>query len=208
MKLWLIIPVKPFQYGKSRLAEVLDREQRAMLSELFLHNILELASSVDVLTKIIVVSQDDSAVRAIAYRYGASFLQESASGLNLALTEASDYAHRHGADSILILPADLPLITAQEIQRLYCLGSSGEQMVIVPSQDGGTNALLLRPPSVIDFAFGPASCQKHCDKAMAAGIPYIVWQSPLLAIDIDRPDDLWALSQNSLFDLDRKSSGA
>jgi len=188
MKLWLIVPVKPFQCG--------------LLSELLLDNLLAVVSGVDILAKIIVVSQDDSAVRSIAYRHGVSVLQEVDSGLNAALTQASEYAREHGADSVLALPADLPLITAREIYQLYWLASDSpdQQMVIVPSRDGGTNALLLRPPGGIDFAFGLDSCQKHCDKAIAAGIPYTVWQSPALAVDVDRPTDLWALFQNRFFD--------
>jgi 2-phospho-L-lactate guanylyltransferase len=91
------------------------------------------------------------------------------------------------------MPADLPQITIQDVWELYQLGLSGPGVVIAPSRDGGTNALLLRPPGVIEFAFGPRSFERHCLLAQAAGLPVRVLDSPTLAIDVDWPEDLQVL---------------
>jgi len=196
MNLWLIIPVKPFHCGKSRLADVLDRKQRVDLNEWLLSNLLKVATSVDIISQIVVICQPDRRVESVVRCYGAEFLPEATPELNAALAQARAYVLQQGAESILVCPADLPLITAQDIQQLHRLSKAipEQQMVIVPSQDGGTNALLLCPPDSIDFAFGLDSCRKHCEQALASGLSYTVWQSRNLAVDVDRPDDLWVLS--------------
>jgi len=200
MNLWLIIPVKPFQCGKSRLAGILDRNQRAALNELLLSNLLKVAADVDIISQIVVICQPDRRVETVAQHYGAVFLPEVTPGLNAALSQARAYALQQGAESILVCPADLPLITIQDIEQLYSLSQAipEQQVLIVPSQDGGTNALLLRPPDSIDFNFGVDSCRKHCDQALASGLSYMVWQSANLAVDVDRAEDLWALRHKML----------
>jgi 2-phospho-L-lactate guanylyltransferase len=67
--------------------------------------------------------------------------------------------------------------------------------VIAPSRDGGTSALLLRPPDAIDFAFGEESFRRHCTLAQARGVQCQVYESPTLAFDVDVPRDLAILRQ-------------
>jgi 2-phospho-L-lactate guanylyltransferase len=117
--------------------------------------------------------------------------------LNHALRQATGSAQAHGADAVLILPADLPRITPDDITQLVRIAETQATvdplrpcMVIAPSQDGGTNALLLRPPTAIDFAFGPDSFQRHRAQAAAVGASCHVVHAPGLAFDLDRPRDL------------------
>ena len=53
----------------------------------------------------------------------------------------------------------------------------------------GTNALALRPPDVIDFAFGIGSRAAHRAAAELVGAIYVEVEGPL-SIDLDTPDDL------------------
>ena len=63
-------------------------------------------------------------------------------------------------------------------------------VVLVTDRHGtGTNALGLRPPEVIDFAFGPGSRAAHRDRAAAAGARYVEVDGPL-TVDLDTPEDL------------------
>jgi 2-phospho-L-lactate guanylyltransferase len=80
------------------------------------------------------------------------------------------------------------------LDALYELARAGEGVIIAPSHDGGTNALLLRPPHAIGFAFGEGSFARHCAMAAAAGLPCHVYESATLALDVDHPEDL-ALAQ-------------
>ncbi len=194
MKLWLLVPVKPFGEGKSRLADVLAPAARAALSREMLARILDQAHAAHALAGIIVVSRDPNAL-AQASMAGVESVHESGHDLNLALVEASQQAMTHGAEAILVLPADLPLVTAADIRQLYALGRTQAGIVIAPSPDGGTNALLLRPPDTIKFAFGRGSFARHHQLAQSAGVPVQVFESPTLAFDVDRPEDLASLQR-------------
>jgi 2-phospho-L-lactate guanylyltransferase (CobY/MobA/RfbA family) len=66
-------------------------------------------------------------------------------------------------------------------------------VVISPSMDGGTNALMLKPPNVIKTCFGPRSFEKHINEASKKGIPIRVYRSPRISLDIDSVQDLKTL---------------
>ncbi len=103
------------------------------------------------------------------------------------------YAHEHGTSDALILPADVPFATADEVCRVVASASvvHQPQAVLVPSHDGdGTNALLLSPPGTLDPSYGPGSFVRHLAQAVARKLDVQVLQAPGLAIDIDEPRDL------------------
>ena len=62
-------------------------------------------------------------------------------------------------------------------------------MLVTDRHGTGTNALGLRPPDVIGFAFGPDSRAAHRGRAETAGARYVEVDGPL-AVDLDTPDDL------------------
>ena len=97
-----------------------------------------------------------------------------------------------GAAGLLILPADLPNLTVADIQALLELaGDRPHAIIIAPdATETGTNALLLRPPDLIQPSFGPDSYNRHCALARNAGVEPIIFRSPSLAYDIDLPSDL------------------
>ena len=66
-------------------------------------------------------------------------------------------------------------------------------MVLAPSSDGGTAALLRVPHDAIPSRFGNQSAKAHEQAAGEAGIPFRRCTLPSLAIDLDQPDDLGAL---------------
>ena len=222
MKLWAIVPVKPFDEGKSRLADALSPDKRRMISRrLFLH-VMGVIQDSTICQEILVVSRSEEVLTA-AEKFGAISLREKpapstqekfratsprvapltvqvvqnfpdelvrADPLNLALEQARTHAVEHYADALLVIPADLPLITPTDLRNLKKVASWAPGIVVAPSNDGGTNALLLNPPSIIDFAFGIHSFQRHRDQAALAGVPSHVFESPNLATDIDHPYDL------------------
>ncbi len=192
MKLWLLVPVKPFGEGKSRLAERLSSEARQTLSQAMLAHVLRTGQSTNLFAGVLVVSRDPRAL-AQAEQAGVHTLLETGHALNVALTQASQQAVAAGAEAVLVLPADLPLLTREDVQQLYTLGAVQVGVVMTPSPDGGTNALLLHPPSLIEFAFGPDSFELHRQQAQAANLSVQIFESPTLALDIDWPEDLNSL---------------
>lgn len=187
--LWLIIPVKPFGEGKSRLASMLSTDLRAEFSRRWLTHVLEIATTWGQFAGMAVVSRD-AAVLEVGRAYGALPVVEVGDDLNAALRQAGASVAAAGAQGVLVLPSDLPLLTLDDLDALQELAAQGNGVIIAPSHDEGTNALLLRPPDAIPYAFGVGSFARHLALANAAKLPSHVYRSPTLALDIDRPEDL------------------
>ena len=139
-----------------------------------------------------VVSRDRTLLAHVKAQ-GAWGLLETSTGLNPALTQAARFAGARGANGLLVLPTDLPRLTAQALEAILELGASSPGVVIAPCRhDTGTNALLVRPPNLIPFAFGPDSFDAHCAAARAAGVEPVIYRAADVAFDLDTPDD-WRL---------------
>jgi 2-phospho-L-lactate guanylyltransferase len=114
--------------------------------------------------------------------------------LNAALEQATTHASARGASAVLILPADLPLLTLADVTRLWRASQrlyADAAMVIAPDdQEQGTNALLVRPPGALRYQFGPGSFQRHCQQARELGLAWHIDRSPRLGLDVDLPADL------------------
>lgn len=196
MSLWAIIPVKPLRRGKSRLAGVLSEDERALLNYSMLSNTLRTLASVPDVNVTLVVSRDQAAL-ALAREYGARTLQEDAHpGLNTALKRATVIAQVYAAMDILILPADLPLLSVDDVQELIRLADKPPVVVIAPDRrEQGTNALLISPAGMFDYHFGPGSFQKHLQQAEKLGFRKEICRLFSLGLDLDLPEDLELLRQ-------------
>jgi 2-phospho-L-lactate guanylyltransferase len=126
----------------------------------------------------------------LARRQGATALAESESGLNAALNQAREWALARGAQVVLVLPADLPRLTSGDIMTMLDLAREPRCVVIAPDARGeGTNALLLRPPDALNFAFGPQSFYEHCAQAETSQLALHIYRSSTVALDLDTPAD-------------------
>jgi 2-phospho-L-lactate guanylyltransferase len=191
MTIWAILPVKPLRLGKSRLAKVLGGEERFRLNQELLENTLRVLMAVSELEHVLVVSRDPQ-VLAIARDYQARTLQEgSASNLNIALEKATRLARSFSVQSILAIPADLPLLRVEDVQALLALGDRPPVVVIAPDRHRrGTNALLVNPIGALRFAFGVGSFLAHCQEAQRAQMRLEVADLERVAVDLDTPEDL------------------
>lgn len=195
-QLWLVIPVKPFDEGKSRLAPVLGPAERAALAQRLFEGVLAAALESALFAGIAVISRD-ARVLALAQNRGVLAIAEWGNDLNAALEQARGTLKQ--ATALLVLPADLPDVSAEELIALAGIARSARQrgralVAIAPSTTGGTNALLLEPPGVISFAFGVEdgreSFARHSMLAQEAEAVLVVVESDRLALDLDLPDDL------------------
>jgi 2-phospho-L-lactate/phosphoenolpyruvate guanylyltransferase len=191
MTFWAIVPVKPLRRGKSRLSGVLSLEARTALNHYLLSNTLETLASVPEIEHSLVVSRDPEALT-IAREYGARTVQEQGTPqLNIALTRATMVALSHFVQGVIIVPADLPLLTADDIREVVKRGIDPPVVVITPDRHHqGTNALLISPPGLIQYEYGPGSFQKHCRQAEIAGARLEICERGAVALDIDYPEDL------------------
>jgi 2-phospho-L-lactate guanylyltransferase len=184
----VVIPVRTFEGAKSRLGAVLDAEERRDLVERLLRRTVAAALATPGVVDVVVVSPDPE-VRAVASAAGARPLTQRSRGLNPALQEARAAID---ADRLLVLPADLPAVTAGDLAQVLAAGDAAgtPSVILAPDRHGrGTNALLLAPPDVIDFAFGGDSRAAHAWLASSAEAAYVEVPG-VLALDLDTPDDL------------------
>ena len=182
-----IIPAKALALTKTRLAPRLSDKERMHISlHMLLHTIRVTRNALE---RIVVVSGDSALLRVVETE-GAVPLVEQGTSLNAALLQAAASADSGGAGAVLVLPSDLPLLTTDDVRTITGFAAKCPAIAVAPSwRDGGTNALLLRPPSIHIFAFGPNSFSRHCTAARERGIePHIFW-SDTLAFDLDTPAD-------------------
>jgi 2-phospho-L-lactate/phosphoenolpyruvate guanylyltransferase len=191
MNIWAIVPIKPFNKAKSRLAKALHPEQREHIAESMFRRTVNVLTSVKDIRGVLVISRDTK-VLAIARDLGAHTVQESGEPeLNAALLRASQVAGMQHANGVLILPADLPLVTTDDIQQLLFLGRYHHSVVLAPDRNGdGTNAMLVVPPGLIPFSYGAGSYERHMALANAANATVQIYRSETLSLDIDTPEDL------------------
>jgi len=190
MTLWAIVPVKPLRRGKSRLAGTLTEDARTELNRALLQHTLETLSELKEVDEVLVVSRDPNALT-IARNHGARTVQEDGQPhLNTALKRATVVAQVYATRGVLILPADLPLITREDIQVLLDRAVKPPVVVIAPDRHGkGTNALLIAPAGLIEYDFGENSFQRHSERANKAGARLEVVDLPSLGLDLDMPED-------------------
>ena len=206
MNIWAIIPVKPLKDSKSRLAGVLSADERAALTSHILETTLNVLAQVDQIDRVLVISRDQKALK-VARLHGASTYSETdKQGLNSALTRASHIASAKRADCVLIIPADLPYLTAEDIEmmieeaaREFALGHSSDgscqhRAVVICSDHNhdGSNALLICPPTGFTFQYGPNSFNLHREEASRLGISARVVEASGIKFDIDTEDDWYA----------------
>mgnify|MGYP006287285691 FL=1 len=194
-RIWAIVPIKPLAEAKSRLAPALTPEARRQLTVRLLHHTLSVLTQVETLAGVLVVSADD-AVGRIAQAHDAAFLPEpEAPGLNVSLTVAADQAQAWGATGVLIVPGDLPQLDVASLEAVLTAAPTSPALVIVPDRrERGTNVLLLKPPDLLPFRYGPGSFRRHLALAGARDVQPIVRRFPNLAIDADLPQDLDCIS--------------
>lgn len=182
----IVIPVKPLADAKSRLGSVLSPSQRVQV----VCDLLDRALQAALATAPVSVVTADPAVTMRARAAGADVIEEArASGLNAAVGLAAHLLYVTNEDVMFVLVADLPEITAEALAEMAARWRPGT-MVIAPSSDGGTNALLLAPGAAFAFAYGPDSFARHCANATEAGLTVVVHDRRVLRLDLDRPQDL------------------
>ncbi|MFZ2487416.1 MAG: 2-phospho-L-lactate guanylyltransferase [Anaerolineae bacterium] len=207
MTLYILVPVKQLAEAKSRLAAVLPESERQTVTLRMLHSVLQVVQTAQQrIDAVGMVVSPDPIILNLAASYGltpladaplSAGMTEAASPdalLNAALEQATAYAQSLGASAVLILPADLPLLTLADVTRLWRTSQqlySARAMVIAPdNHEQGTNALLVRPPGVLRYEFGPGSLARHCRQARDLGMAWHVDRSPRLGLDVDLPADL------------------
>jgi len=190
--LWIVVPVRGIAEGKSRLAGILDPTARARLNERLLSHTLKVIGEGRGDLRSCVVVSPCSMTREMAAGLGTAIVDEGeeASGLNTAVALGRSYARRNGARRVLVLPCDLPYLTAEALAAVATQGGTQRHLLIAPDRQGtGTNALQVSALETFEFRFGEQSFARHMALAVESGWSATVCRRSELEFDLDTPED-------------------
>jgi 2-phospho-L-lactate guanylyltransferase len=195
LKATAVLPVKRFDAAKQRLAGGVDDERRRELAGAMVADVLEAAGEARAIDRVIVVT-GEPAVQELAADVGAEVVPDPEDAGHIEAAQAGiARAEVEGAERVVLLAGDCPLLDPRELDRLLT-GIPGNYVGIVPDRHGsGTNALLLSPPDAIVPAFGEGSRDRHVEAARQAGIPFGIEELPSIELDLDTPADVIALTR-------------
>ena len=192
---WALVPIKPFATAKSRLEGPLTRAECARLAEEMARDVLRALSAASDISGIAILSTEQRLAGLAEASSARIYAEEAGEDYRAALHRVATALAAHGVRHLLVVPADLPTLSSADIQQLL-ENHPGGVTVCPAAGDGGTNALLLSPPTAIPFLYGPASAARHLAAATAAGVTTRAAALPAFARDVDSPDDLhWLLGQ-------------
>jgi 2-phospho-L-lactate guanylyltransferase len=189
-----IVPVKRFATGKRRLTGEVDEAARRTLIEAMLRDVLSAITEARTVERILVVTREPGAER-VAGELGCEIVPDPteaghSQAAEIGIGAAASWAPR----MVALLPGDCPLLDPRELDGLLT-GVPEPFVAVVPDRHGeGTNALVLSPPDAIRPSFGEGSRERHVRAARHAGLPYSVEHVDSLALDLDTPADLIALT--------------
>ncbi len=190
---WAVVPAKDLAQAKQRLAGVLSAEERQGLAQAMLEDVLVALSGVPALAGIIVVTRE-AVLAATARSFGARVVADLRhEGPSAAITLAAQELAAEGAVGMLAVPADVPLLTPEEIAEIAAAPPSLPAVTLVPAlADMGTNGIALAPVDAIPVQFGKQSFFHHLETALERGITPRILRLAGIGLDIDRPEDLAA----------------
>jgi 2-phospho-L-lactate guanylyltransferase len=184
----IIVPHRGLSAAKTRLAPVLDPDQRIELARTLLQSVLRVVRKA---IEDVVVISPAAELEPIVEQAGARLVVQRGMGLNRGLDQARNDALAGGIQTLGVLHGDLPNLGPDDVRALLEAAAGDRAVAMAPDRAGsGSNGLALRPPDVIGFRFGSGSFAAHQAEALAAGVVPVIVQRPGLAFDLDTPEDL------------------
>jgi 2-phospho-L-lactate guanylyltransferase len=190
----ILVPVKHLANAKQRLAPVADQTARTELAHAMLLDVLGTLATWGDPDEVSLVTSDPFALQ-LAQQFHFAVISDAANRSETdAIELATQICESRGVRSTLVIPADIPLIQAWEVEEIL-EAAPAEGSVLVPAADGrGTNAVWRRPAGLFPLRFGNDSFKPHLVAARATQKPCVVLSLPGIALDVDSPSDLAQLA--------------
>lgn len=202
--IWAVVPVKGFAAAKSRLGTLLGPTHRARLARAMAADVITALKASNAADRLCMLS-NSSDTRGAAAALDIPWLDEAdltaLPGLNAGIAGVAQLAAREGATALLVIHADMPLLTAHDIRHVVSTWQSldGDQRVVmVRAFDGGTNLLLVERPEAFTYHYGPDSHAQHTRECIRRGCTTATVELPSTALDVDTPDDFKRLVRAAL----------
>ena len=187
--MWAVVPLKNVRRAKQRLASLLTPNERSELMLAMVSDVLDALTKAADLAGILLVSRAPEAA-GLAHQYGCELYAEAAGAdLSESVQAAGGYLMaNHNARGTLIVPGDLPLITATDVAMVL---DQHQRVTLVPDSEGdGTNCVVSSPPNLIRYRFDGHSFKPHAEAAYGIGITPRIVRNEAFGIDVDTPRDL------------------
>lgn len=195
----LLIPIKDPANAKSRLADFLSADERRRLASAMFEDVSRAVKAARKPDRVVIVTSYKPALESARALGWDVLIEENQISESASVDWASGVLAERGFDTAMRLPADIPLIQAEDIDALLSVDLDARAALLVPSQDGtGTNAIIRKPPTLFRSRFGPNSLNLHKTEAARVGVECVVVNNPHVALDIDELADLHALVENGM----------
>lgn len=194
MKIAAVIPMKSLHSAKSRLSNILTAQQRKNLAMYLLDATIKEIKKSCIISEIIIVSNDKT-VKNYSCLNNLKFIKDSEEGVNKAVILADNYCIDNGINANIVIPHDLPFISAKEIDKICTMSNKYHKCIIIcPSKRfDGTNILFRKPPDVIKTHYDDNSYMNHLKEAYKFKIPIESLDIVKLRFDLDTKEDLLEL---------------
>lgn len=194
MKIAAVIPMKCLHSAKSRLSNILTAKQRKNLAMYLLDATIKELKKSDFISEIVIVSSDE-AVKHYSCLNNLKFIKDWDEGVNKAVMLADKYCIDNGINANIVIPPDLPFVSAKEIDKICIISNKYHKCIIIcPSKRfDGTNILFRKPPGVIKTHYDNNSYMNHLKEASKIKIPIESLDIVKLMFDLDTEDDLLEL---------------
>jgi len=189
LRVGAVIPVKTFSKAKTRLN--LSSEKTEQICKIMLESVLDTVSKSAIIEKTVVVSKDETAL-SMGKRFGAMEIYDQEElGVNSAVLLADNYLSKENFDASVVLPQDIPLIQAEDIETLIDFRMSNRCALVVPSRKfDGTNALFRIPIGVMETHYDEDSYKIHLNTAEKRNASSSLVLIRRIMLDVDEQSDL------------------
>ena len=194
----LLIPVKDPANAKTRLAELLSEDERTRLAWAMFEDVSRAIATARKPDRVVMVTSFARAIERAPELGWDVLIEEKQISESASVDWASRVLSESGFDMVMRLPADLPLVRAEDIDELLSVPLHSPGALIVPSREGtGTNAIIRTPPPLFPSRFGPNSFTLHKQEAASVGVECVIVNNARIALDIDEPGDVELLLESA-----------
>jgi len=196
----VVVPVKNPANGKTRLSGLLSPKARHGLAAAMFTDVARALGGVRQADRIFVVTNYEPVGQQAKSLGFDLLLEQSQHSESASVDWASRELEARGYDLVLRLPADIPMVTAEDIDLLLDMSPGQPGALMVPSRDGtGTNSIMRTPPTLFPSHFGPDSLRLHSEEAHMMGVSPLIVVNEHIGLDIDEPGDLVMLVESGRF---------
>ncbi|MGH7861388.1 MAG: 2-phospho-L-lactate guanylyltransferase [Candidatus Dormibacteraceae bacterium] len=194
-EIWAVVLIKDFESAKQRLSSALSPlERRQLAVENARRALLAAAAGADHALAVCGSPEAAELSRSLGMD---TLLEEHPDGQNGAAERGLSHCLDQGADAVMVISSDLPLIDAAAVSEFLAEfePAAAPLVLVAPALGrGGTNAILLAPPGCVGMHFGEDSLSKFEADARSRGVSFRRLPSERLELDLDEPSDLETLA--------------